>query len=105
VIDGCGIFSELDYSIRCAFKAGQEKHTKYMKDLLKNAMIYAAHALDPRYKTSMIKDIMEDRAETAITAIKKYFKREWPKLAVEDVLATLSLANSNVRPTGISLAL
>ncbi len=44
-------------------------------------MIYAAHTLDLRCKSSMIQDIMPTEVTTVITSVKKYFKKEWLELA------------------------
>ena len=60
VIGSVSRFADLDLSIRTAFKKGKLKHVKYIKELSKNAIVYAAHTLDPRYKTLIIKDIMPD---------------------------------------------
>jgi hypothetical protein len=105
VISGQGDYAELDQTIRNAFTVAKAKHVKYYKKLDKNALIYAAHILDPRCKTSMIKDIMLDKAEQVLTAVRKYFKSEWPELAKDDVssLSPQSLTSNN-RPDGVSLA-
>jgi hypothetical protein len=79
VISGEGLYSKLDQPIRDAFKAGKLKHVKYIKKLEKNSMLYTAHIRNPRCKTSMIKDMMTDKAERVITAAKKYFEEEWPE--------------------------
>ena len=42
-------------------------------------MVYAAHILDPRCKTALITDMMQSKADGIITAVKKYFKTEWPE--------------------------
>jgi len=65
-------------------------------------MIYAVYILDPRYKTSIIKDILTDQAETTIKVARKYFKTEWPELATISSLNP-SLAASIERPLGVSI--
>src|SRR6266487_6011583 len=67
VITGQGDYSELDQAIRDAFTVARAKHIKYIKKLDKDALIYAAYILDPRYKTSIIKDIMLDKAKQVLT--------------------------------------
>src|SRR6266536_5345766 len=66
-------------------------------------MIYAAHILDPRCKTSIIKDMLTDQAETTIEVARKYFKTEWPELATISS-SNPSPAASIERPPGVSIA-
>ena len=60
VINGEGKYADLNVTIRASFKAGEAKYVKYQDKLTKNAMIYAAYILNPRYKTLMIKDMLTD---------------------------------------------
>jgi hypothetical protein len=60
-----------------AFKAGKAKHVKYLGEMQKCRIIYAAHILDPRCKTSLIKDMMGDETDRIVTAVTDYFKTEW----------------------------
>ena len=60
VTTGTGNFKDLDQSLRKAFKSGRRKYVKYFKKLEKNALIYAAHILNPRYRGAMIKNMMPD---------------------------------------------
>jgi hypothetical protein len=78
VTTGSGIYLELDQSIRVAFKKGKLKHVKYIRKLEKHTMLYAAHILDPRCRTSLIRDMMPDKADSILLAVQRYFKREWP---------------------------
>ena len=81
------------------------KHVKYMKKLDKDVLIYVAYILDPRCKASMIKDMMLDKAEQVLTAVRKYFKLEWPELAKDDVPSVSPQpSTSKNRPDGVSLA-
>ena len=76
VITGSSIYSELDQSIRVAFEKGKLKHVKYIRKLEKHTMLYAAHILDPHYCTSLIRDMMPDKADSILLAVQRYFKRE-----------------------------
>jgi hypothetical protein len=68
-------------------------------------MIYIAHILDPRYKVSMIKEIMPSKYDTILPAVKKYFMTEWPGLTKDnlDLFASLpvTLATLETRPPSI----
>jgi hypothetical protein len=55
-----GKYTELDPIIWDMFKAGKAKHLKYTKLKAKNAMLFAAHILDPHCKISMIMDMTPD---------------------------------------------
>ncbi len=65
-------------------------------------MIYAAYILNPYYKTSMIKDILIDQAKTTIEVARKYFKTEWPELAMISS-SNPSLVALIERPLGVSI--
>ncbi len=78
VITGSSIYSELDQSIRVAFEKGKLKYVKYIRKLEKHTMLYTAHILDPYYYTSLIRDMILDKADLILLAIQRYFKREWP---------------------------
>jgi hypothetical protein len=58
--------------------AGKVKHVKYLSEMEKCTIIYAAYILDPRCKTSLIKDMIGDQAGRIVTAVTDYFKAEWP---------------------------
>jgi hypothetical protein len=66
VIAAQGKYAELDPNIRDAFKAGKSKHLKYTKLKAKNAMLFAAHTLDPRYRISMIANMMPDQCNAVL---------------------------------------
>jgi hypothetical protein len=66
-------------------------------------MIYAAYILNPRCKASMIKDMLTDQAKTTIEVARKYFKTEWPELAIISS-SNPSLAALIERPLGVSIA-
>lgn len=102
VINGEGKFSEINQPLRDAFKKGKEKYIKYRSKLERNAVIYAAHTLDPRCKSSMIQDMMPTEATTVITSVKKYFKKEWPELAKQSTLVSTTSSSPENRPAGIS---
>ena len=76
MITSQGDYSKLDQAIRDAFIVAKAKHVKYIKKLNKDTLIYTAYILDPRYKTSMIKDMILDKAKQVLTAVRKYFKSE-----------------------------
>ncbi len=78
VITSSGIYSELNQSIHVTFKKGKLKHVKYIRKLEKHTMLYAAYILDPRCRTSLIRDMMLDKANSILLAVQRYFKREWP---------------------------
>jgi hypothetical protein len=90
VATGSGIYSQLDQLLRHAFGTGRKKYIKYSRKLKKNALIYAAHILDPRCRASMIKDMMPEQFENAIRTITAYFYTEWPELAQKDTTSALS---------------
>ena len=102
VINREGKFSEINQPLRDAFKKGKEKYVKYRSRLERNAMIYAAHTLDPRCKSSMIQDMMPTEATTVITSVKKYFKEEWPELAKQSTLVSTTSSSPENRPVGMS---
>ena len=98
-----GKYAELDPIIRNAFKAGKAKHLKYSKLKAKNAMLFAAHILDPRCKISMIANMMPDRSDAVLSMVKKYMTTEWPSVAeikTPDLQALVSIE----RPDGVSIA-
>jgi hypothetical protein len=103
VIGGKDKYGELDPTIRDAFKAGKAKHLKYTKLKAKNAMIFVAHILDPRCKTSMIADMMPGQCDTIISMVKKYMITEWPALA-EVQIPDLQPVPFIERPDGMSIA-
>jgi hypothetical protein len=106
VVTGAGDYSQLDQSLRDAFKAGQKKYMVYDKKLESNSMIYAAHILDPRCKASMIKDMMPVQFDQIIDDVKHYFKTEWPAVAGQDApnLEHGPLELGTERPFGMSIA-
>ena len=106
VSTGTGDFKDLDQSLRKAFESGRRKYVKYSKKLEKNALIYAAHILDPRCRGAMIKNMMPDQFDEVIHSATTFFHAEWPQLAKDDT-PTLSNTLSNeptTRPFGMSLA-
>jgi hypothetical protein len=103
VIGGQDKYGELDPIIRNAFKAGKAKHVKYTKLKAKNAMLFAAHILDPRCKTSMIADMMPDQRDAIVSMVKKYMITEWPALAEVQILG-LQPEPFIERPNGMSIA-
>jgi len=76
-----GIYSELDPTVRRAFNAGARKHQVYYAKLENNSMIYAAHILDPRCRTTIIKLMQSAKSVTILDNARKYFLKEWPALA------------------------
>jgi hypothetical protein len=80
---------------------------KYIELLGRNSMIYVAYILDPRYKVSMIKEMMPSKYDTILPAVKKYFMTEWPGLTKDnlDLFASLpvTLATPETRPPSISI--
>jgi hypothetical protein len=106
VAEGVGNFATLDQSLRSAFATGRKKYIKYSRKLEKNALLYAAHILDPRCRGSMIKDKMPERFDEVIQSATKYFHAEWPELAKDDTSATsnTSYDKADTRSSGMSLA-
>lgn len=107
VITGSGIYSEPDQSIRVTFEKGKLKQVKYIRNLEKHTMLYAAHILDPRFCTPLIIDMMPDNAEMVLLAVQRYFKREWLQIGfagtpVTD--STLSIALPETRSVSVSVA-
>ena len=109
VTSGSGRYSELDQSVRTAFQKGKAKHLKYVRKVEKFTMVYAAHILDPRCKTALITDMMQSKADGIITAVKQYFKTEWPETVVIGTSATTSSSSAagelpQIRPVDMSIA-
>jgi hypothetical protein len=111
VANGVGNYAELDQSLRDAFATGKKKYIKYSRKLEKNALLYAAHILDPRYRTEMIKDIMPDQKAEVIQAATEYLCKEWPALLELDAKEADPFADNPmpsicpaVRPATMSLA-
>lgn len=107
VTTGSGIYSDLDQSVRKAFANGRRKYVKYADKLKGNAILYAAHILDPRCRVSLINDMMtEEAAEEAIQQATEFFHIEWPGTAILDtstLMTTLS-DEPQERPIDVSLA-
>ena len=80
VIEGRGKYIDLYKIIQDAFKLGKAKHLKYSKLSAKNAMLFTAYILDPRYKASMITMMMPNQRDELITMTKNYMITEWPAL-------------------------
>jgi hypothetical protein len=105
VIEGAGDFADLDMSIRNAFSKGKAKHITYMKKLDDQMMLFAAHILDPRYKTHQLEMMIPDQYSEIIAKVKKYFKTEWPEPATLNATSsTLSQSRPAERPQGVSIA-
>ena len=83
------------------------KHIKYIRKLEKHTVLYAAHILDPRCRTQLIRDMMPDKAEMVLLAVQRYFKREWPQTGFAGTPVTaspLSTALPETRPASVSVA-
>ncbi|KAM4055445.1 hypothetical protein HRG_014987 [Hirsutella rhossiliensis] len=105
VVEGVGEFSDLDVSIRNAFSKGKTKHATYMKKLDDQMMLFAAHILDPRYKTHQLEMMIPDQYSEIIAKVKKYFRTEWPELATLDATnSSMSQSRPAERPQGVSIA-
>ncbi|OAQ58956.1 hypothetical protein VFPPC_11895 [Pochonia chlamydosporia 170] len=105
VVEGVGDFTDLDMSIRNAFSKGKAKHVTYMKKLDDQMMLFAAHILDPRYKTHQLEMMIPDQYSEIIAKVKKYFKMEWPELATLNATdSTPSQPRLDKRPHGVSVA-
>jgi hypothetical protein len=73
----------------------------------KCTIIYAAHILDPRCKTSLIKGMKGDKTDRVVTAVTEYFKAEWPETVSTGSSSTSfqsSPALLGTRPADISIA-
>lgn len=111
VTNGVGSYAELDQSLRDAFATGRKKYIKYSKKLEKNALLFAAHILDPRYRSEMIKDMMADQKDEVIQAAIEYLCKEWPALLEVDTQEADPFVDDpiisvcpSVRPATMSLA-
>jgi hypothetical protein len=105
VVEGVGEFTDLDMSIRNAFSKGKAKHVTYMKKLDDQMMLFAAHILDPRYKTHQLEMMIPDQYSEIIAKVKKYFKTEWPELATLNATSSSpSQSRPAERPQGVSIA-
>ncbi|XP_044723739.1 uncharacterized protein HRG_01635 [Hirsutella rhossiliensis] len=105
VVEGVGDFTDLDMSIRDAFSKGKAKHVTYMKKLDDQMMLFAAHILDPRYKTHQLEMMIPDQYSEIMAKVKKYFKTEWPELAALNATnSTMSQSRPAERPQGVSIA-
>jgi hypothetical protein len=70
-------------------------------------MLFAAHIVDPRCRTSLIKDMMPDKADLILLAIQRCFRRERPQtgFAGTPVTASLvSIALPEIGPGSVSVA-
>jgi hAT family C-terminal dimerisation region len=103
VINGKEKYAELDPIIQDAFKSGKSKHLKYSKLSAKNAMLFAAHILDPRCKASMIAMMMPNQRVEMLKMVKKYMITEWPALD-EVQLPDIQPELDTERPEGMSIA-
>jgi hypothetical protein len=81
VIKGRGKYTDLYKIIQDVFKLGKAKHLKYSKLSAKNAMLFAAHILDPCYKALMITMMMPNQRDELIIITKNYMITEWPALS------------------------
>lgn len=105
VVKGVGDFADLDMSIRNAFSKGKAKHVTYMRKLDDQMMLFAAHILDPRYKTHQLEMMIPDQYSEIIAKAKKYFRTEWPELAILNATdPTPSQSRLDKRPQGVSVA-
>jgi hypothetical protein len=104
VIKGNEKYTELDLIIKDAFKLGKAKHLKYSKLTAKNAMLFAAHILDPRCKASMITIMMPNQRDELLTIVKNYMTIEWLALAKVQLHDTPPKENTK-RLDGMSIAL
>ena len=65
-------------------------------------MLFTAHILDPRYKTSMITTIILEKSEEILRIVKKYIMTKWPSL-IEINILDLQPKASTKRPNGVSI--
>ena len=103
VIEGRGKYTDLHKIIQDVFKLGKAKHLKYSKLSAKNAILFATHILDPRYKALMIVIMMPNQRDELITMTKNYMIIEWPALG-EVQLPDLPPELDPERPEGMSIA-
>lgn len=96
VTNGVSNYTELDQSLRDAFATGRNKYIKHSRKLEKNALLYAAHILDPRYRTEIIKDIMPDQKGEIIQAATEHLCKEWPILLELDAKEADPFADSPI---------
>ncbi len=68
----------------------------------KNAMLFVAHILDPRYKTSIITTMILEKLEEILRIVKKYITTKWPSL-IEINMPDLQPEASTKRPDGVSI--
>jgi hypothetical protein len=66
-------------------------------------MLFAAHILDPRYKISIIANIMPDQSNAVLSIVKKYITTKWPSVA-EIKTPDLQPLSSIERPNSVSIA-
>jgi hypothetical protein len=103
VIEGKEKYAELDPIIRDAFKSGKAKHLKYSKLKAMNAMLFAAHILDPCCKASMIAMMMPNQRDELLKMAKEYMITEWPALDEVQLPETPPELGAE-RPEGMSIA-
>ena len=111
VANGIGVNAELHQSVKNAFAIGRKKYLKYSQKLEKNALLYAAHILDPRYRVESIKEMMPNQVDEVLEAATAYLYKEWPELLEPEDSESLPAAGANtlvieadIKPANMPLA-
>jgi hypothetical protein len=75
-----GQFGDVGADIRAAFASGVKKLKDYHSACRENMLYFASHILDPRTKTSNIKDqYSANKAADIIDELRQYLKAEYPE--------------------------
>ena len=104
VINGVRLYTDLGEAIQSAFKKGKSKHMKYINEMAKHSMLYAAHILDPRHRMSSIKALMANKIDEIHAAASSFLIKEWPELGVNIATASTLLSSINIRPPRLFIA-
>ena len=74
-----GRFGDVGEEIRLAFESAIPLLQEYNVKIRENIMYFAAHVLDPRFKTQLIEEQYGSEATEIVDEIKAYLKKQWPQ--------------------------
>lgn len=89
VKEGVSPYTGICEEVQTAIAASREVYDKYTTEMNDNIIYFAAHALDPRLKLSLIREQYGSLADDLEPRIKQYLKREYPPTQrVNNIAAT-----------------
>ena len=92
-------YGDIEQELRDAFDAGKASLEKWKVNSESNLIIFAAHALNPRYKFSLIREQLPDQADEIERDVIAWLKKRYPPTAQE-----AANYEEPVKPPGISLS-